>query len=84
MALKVRKLEVKEGFQEIRARGYFKVSVVLGSRAFRRCFALDRDKISSNGGDNAESKFVDGEAAIASDEGESRHFRDEHPRSESP
>ena len=31
----------------------------------------------SNGGDNAEDKLVDGATAIANDEGESHHSRDD-------
>ena len=68
-----RRLEVEKGFQEIGPRGYFKVPVVLSSRAFRRCFALDRNEMWSSGGDNAGSKSVDGTAVAAGDEGESCH-----------
>ena len=71
-------------FKKLGPRGYFKVPVVLGSRAFQRCFALDRDEMLLSGGHNTGSKSVDGEATATGDEGESRHSQDEHPRSESP
>ena len=79
-----RRLEVEKGFQEIGPRGYFKVLVVLSSKAFRRCFTLGRDEMSSSGGDNVGSKSIDGATTTAGDEGESHHFRDECPWSESP
>ena len=58
--------------------------IVLGSKAFQNCFALDRERMSSNDRDNVEDESLDGVATTAGDEGESYHSRDKHPRSESP
>ncbi|GFZ20945.1 hypothetical protein Acr_29g0001070 [Actinidia rufa] len=60
--------------------GFFPVTIVLGPKAFRKCFALGSKKMASGGGDNAEDKHVEGAAQVASDEGESHQSRDEHPR----
>ena len=75
---------LKRVFKKLGLGGYFKVPVVLDSRTFRRCFALDRDEMSSSGGDNTGGKSVDGAATAAGDKGKSLHSRDEHLRSESP
>ena len=40
--------------------------------------------MSSSDGDNAGSKSIDGATVAAGNEGESHHFRDERPKSESP
>ena len=68
---------LKRVFKKLGPEGYFKVPVVLASR----CFALDRDEMSSSGGDNAKIKSVYGAATAASDEGKSCQSRDEHPHS---
>ncbi|PSS08094.1 UBX domain-containing protein [Actinidia chinensis var. chinensis] len=47
-------------FRKLRLRGFFKVSVVLNSKTFERCFALNRERMVSSGGDNAEDKSADG------------------------
>ena len=67
-------------FKKLGPGGYFKVLVVLDSKAFKKYFALDCAEMSSSGRDNAKVKSVDGVAISTGNKGESRHFRDEHPR----
>ena len=67
-------------FKKLRPRGYFKVPVVLDFKAFKKCFALYSEGMTSNDGDNVEDTSVDGIEAIV---GKSHHSQDEHPRSDS-
>ncbi|GFS31973.1 hypothetical protein Acr_00g0020190 [Actinidia rufa] len=55
-------------FRKLRPRGFFKVSVVLNSKTFERCFALNRERMVSSRGDNAEDKSADGIDDVAVDE----------------
>ena len=76
-------------FKKLGPIGYLKILVVIGSREFQKCFALDSQGMASSGRDITEDKFVDGMVVVVvvvvvvGDEGESRHSRDENPRSES-
>ena len=54
----------------------------LAPRCFTSSSAPSRVEMSSSGGDNNTSG--DGAVVISSDEGDSRHSLDEHPRSKSP
>ena len=69
-------------FKKVGPRGYFDVPTVLSSRTFHRFFTPSRVEMSSSGGDN--DTLGGGAVAVSGDEGETRHSRDEHPRSESP
>ena len=71
-------------FEKLGPGGYFKVLVVLDSKAFKKYFALDCAEMSSSGRDNAKVKSVDGVAISTGNKGESRHSPNEHLRSESP
>ncbi|GFZ16759.1 hypothetical protein Acr_26g0000290 [Actinidia rufa] len=54
--------------KKIGSRGFFPIMVVLGSKAFCKCFAFGRKKMVSSGGDNAEDKLTKGATQVASDE----------------
>ena len=71
--------KISRVFKKLGRGGYFKVLVVLGSRAFQRCFAFDNQGMASSSGDNTEDKSVDGVAIVTGNEGESCYSRDEHP-----
>ena len=64
--------------------GYFKVLVVLTSRVFLKCFALNHAEMSFSGGDNAEGNSMDDATAFVGNEGVSRHSQDEHPWNDNP
>ena len=61
-------------FKKLGSGGFFSIKVVLGSRAFRRCFALDLKKMAFNCGDNAEDEPEEGTVLVAGNENESHHF----------
>ena len=63
----------KKVFKKIVPGGFFLVQVVLGSKAFCKCLALNRIKMLSSCGDNVKDKVVDGVTLVVGDEGESRH-----------
>ncbi|GFZ03438.1 hypothetical protein Acr_16g0000620 [Actinidia rufa] len=60
--------------------GFFPIMTILGSKAFRKCFGLNRRNMASSDGDNAEDKPVEGATLVVGDVGESHHSRDEHAR----
>ncbi|GFZ14659.1 hypothetical protein Acr_24g0008490 [Actinidia rufa] len=61
----------KRVFRKLGLGGFFKVSSVLTSKTFERCFAPDRKGMAFNGRDNVEDKSVYGVAVVAGDEGNS-------------
>ncbi|GFZ17514.1 ubiquitin carboxyl-terminal hydrolase-related protein [Actinidia rufa] len=72
----------RKEFRGSRDHGAPQVPVVLGSKTFKKCFALGSERMVSSGGDNAEDELVGGAAVVAGDKGESHHSQDERPRND--